>query len=226
MVVGCCLLVYIHYQQPITSNKQPIMIGKLKGRVDGSDETSLILDVGGVGYIVFCHMRALAQLEPGAAAELIIETHVREDHIHLYGFLTATERDWFRLLTTVQGVGAKMGMAILGLFTPDQIHTILAAQDKKALTAVSGVGPKLAERIVTELKSKVGSLPGAGGAFDMKKPKAAASGGTAMEDAVSALVHLGYGRAEAYSALARAVQGKEIEALDALIKAGLRELAA
>lgn len=204
------------------------MIGKLKGRIDSADETSLILDVGGVGYIVFCHSRALAQCEPGTAAEFIIETHVREDHIHLYGFSSVAERDWFRLLTTVQGVGARMGLAILGTFAPDQIHTIIAAQDKKALTAVSGVGPKLAERIVTELKSKVGSLPTSGVALasTAATPKAATSGGGEMEDAISALVHLGYGRAEAYSALARATQKESIQALDALIKAGLKELAA
>jgi len=203
------------------------MIGKLKGRVDSSDETSCILDVGGVGYIVFCHTRALAGLEPGAAAELVIETHVREDHIHLYGFLSAAERDWFRLLTGVQGVGARMGMAMLGLFTPEQLHTIIAAQDKQALTATPGVGPKLAQRVVSELKSKVGALPE--GEMSIGKPAAAlAVAGTpgSMEDALSALVHLGYGRAEAYSALARAAQKENIEALDALIKAGLKELAA
>jgi Holliday junction DNA helicase RuvA len=201
------------------------MIGKLKGRVDSADETSLIIDVGGVGYVAFCHTRALAQLEPGTAVELIIETHVREDHIHLYGFLSVGERDWFRMLTTVQGVGAKMGMAILGTFAPDQLHKVLAAQDKKALTAVSGVGPKLAERIVTELKSKVGSLPGSDLPIGKATGKAGIARPSTLEDAVSALVHLGYGRAEAYSALARASGGEEL-ALDALIKAGLKELAA
>lgn len=211
------------------------MIGKLKGRIDSSDEDSLIVDVGGVGYLVFASSRTLAQCESGAAIELIIETHVREDHIHLYGFPSAAERDWFRLLTTVQGVGAKMGLAILGMFAPSQLATIIAAQDKKQLTAASGVGPKLAERLVVELKNKVAKMPLGGGAADVVVPlptpkgksKAAAKPATInhAEDAVSALVNLGYGRTEAYSAVARAMQHDDTAELDALIRHGLKELA-
>lgn len=207
------------------------MIGKLKGRIDSTDEDSLIVDVGGVGYTVFASGRTLAMCETGAAIELVIETHVREDHIHLYGFPTAAERDWFRLLMTVQGVGAKMALAILGFYAPEQLSTLIAAQDKKQLTAVSGVGPKLAERLVVELKGKVAKMPlGAGGATVLPMPKAVGKGKAApvssvSDDAVSALVNLGYGRAEAYSAVARALQQEESAGLDALIKSGLRELA-
>lgn len=215
------------------------MIGKLSGRVDALDSDHLIIDVGGVGYLVFASARTLAACEPGAAISLIIETHVREDHIHLYGFVNRAERDTFRLLTTVQGVGVRMALAILGLYAPEQLQTIIAAQDKSSLTAVSGVGPKLAERMITELKRKVGELNLSGVVLEMaaapaakKGKKAAASTAAApaassaeTEDAVSALVNLGYGRAEAFSAVARAQHQGE-SGLDALIKAGLKELSA
>lgn len=202
------------------------MIGKLKGLVDSSDENSVIIDVGGVGYLVFCAARTLAQLPAtGEATELIIETHVREDHIHLYGFSYTVERDWFRLLTTVQGVGVRMALTILGLYTPDQLNTIIAAQDKKQLTAVSGVGPKLAERIITELKSKVGSLPTSSMVIDHPAKSAAPAASGVSEDAVSALINLGYGRADAYSAVARAASQHDSASLDDLIRLGLKELA-
>lgn len=199
------------------------MIGKLKGRVDSADEDSLIVDVGGVGYLVYASSRTLAQLgEVGTGVELIIETHVREDHIHLYGFPTPAEREWFRLLTTVQGVGVRMALAILGLYAPDQLATIIAAQDKKQLTAVSGVGPKLAERLVVELKNKVGKLPTSATILPIGGKAGAPS---VIDDAVSALVNLGYGRADAYSAVARAIQHDGNADLNALIKTGLKELA-
>src|ERR1700679_1858261 len=133
------------------------MIGKLKGRIDSTHEDSVILDVGGVGYHVFLSTRTLAALAgAGEAAELIIETHVREDHIHLFGFPDAVERDWFRLLMTVQGV--RMALAISSVFTPAQFAAAIAAKDVKSLTRVSGVGNKLAERLTTELKNKTGGL--------------------------------------------------------------------
>lgn len=204
------------------------MIGKLKGTIDELHSDHLIVDVGGVGYLVYVSPRTLSACEPGTAKALIIETHVREDHIHLYGFLSQAERDAFRLLTTVQGVGVRMALAILGQFDTDQLQTIIAAQDKKRLTSVSGVGPKLAERIITELKSKAGSLGGAAAAMltghPAKTGKAVgAEKDSAAEDAVSALANLGYGRADAYEAVARArAQGEHT--LDALIKAGLKEL--
>lgn len=205
------------------------MIGKLKGRVDQLNEDSVIVDVGGVGYLVYCDRRTLINMgDIGEVVQLIIETHVREDHIHLYGFANNAERDWFRLLTTVQGVGVRMSLAILGLYNSDQLGTIIAAQDKKQLTAVSGVGPKLAERIVTELKSKVGTLP-TGMVVEHPSAKSARitspSVDSASEDAISALVNLGYGRAEAYSAVARAKSQNDAASLNDLIRLGLKELA-
>lgn len=218
------------------------MIGKLKGRIDWTDDDSVIVDVGGVGYVVFASARLLAQYEPGSAIELVIETHVREDHIHLYGFSSVVERDWFRLLTTVQGVGAKMALAILSTFAPGQLATIIAAQDKKQLTVANGVGPKLAERLVVELKNKVAKMPLSmeplatgpqSNSAEVVMPLAKGRGKStavsaavsASEDAVSALVNLGYGRTEAYSAIARAMQQHEDAGLDLLIKHGLKELA-
>ena len=195
----------------------------------------MILDVNGVGYLVFASAKTLAALpERGGSISLLTETHVREDHIHLYGFATAAERVWFKTLTTVQGVGVKMAMAILSTLTPEQILTAIAAQDKKALTIVSGVGPKLAERLVIELKSQAVKLGAAGfsiaaghsadvGAGKGKKP--AATPGV-IEDALSALVHLGYGRSEAFSVVMRLQQEKPDSKLDALIRDSLRELAA
>jgi len=208
------------------------MIGKLTGKVDSSTEDHLILDVNGVGYLVFASAKTLSALPmAGGLISLLIETHVREDHFHLYGFATEAERQWFRTLTTVQGVGVKMALAILGVFAPDQLLATIAAQDKKALTAVSGVGPKLAERIVTELKNQAAKMAGAGFAMPAvsgtpTKGKAAAKTPSAVEDALSALVHLGYGRTEAFSVVMR-IQGEQPDAtLDTLIRASLKELAA
>lgn len=221
------------------------MIGKLRGRVDESDAESVIIDVGGVGYVVFCSGRTLMNLPgKGEPAELIIETHVREDHIHLYGFANVRERDWFRLLMTVQGVGAKMAQAILGTLDPDTLIRTIGAQDKTGLTRVSGVGPKLAERLVTELKSKVAKMPSGGltmpantgtaQAHDVpakgkgKKGKAAApAAGNTMDDAVSALVNLGYNRTDAFTAVARTLQNtdNDVPTLDSVIRLSLKELA-
>jgi Holliday junction DNA helicase RuvA len=209
------------------------MIGKLTGRVDDVAEDHLILDVGGVGYLVFASGKTLGALPPrGGAATLLTETHVREDHIHLYGFATVAERQWFRTLTTVQGVGVKMAMAILSAMAPEQILTAIVAQDKKALTVVSGVGPKLAERIVTELKSQAVKLGAAGFSIPAahagatKGKKANASTGTVIEDALSALVHLGYNRSDAFTAVMRIQQAAPEAKLDQLIRDSLRELAA
>lgn len=207
------------------------MIGKLTGKLDAVFDDHILIDVNGVGYVAFCSARTLRMLpEIDGMVSLIIETHVREDHIHLYGFHSAIEREWFKILTTVQGVGVKMGMAILGTLSPDQIINTIAAQDKKALTQVSGVGPKLAERIVVELKSTVGKMV-SGGAMpaivsttDKKSKKSEASG--MSEDAVSALVHLGYQRTEAFTAVARVLQQAPSAKLDQLIRDSLKELAA
>jgi Holliday junction DNA helicase RuvA len=184
-----------------------------------------VLDVGGVGYLVFCSTRTIGQLPaPSGAARLLIETHVREDHIHLYGFIDAVERDWFRLLTTVQGVGARLALALLSAVSPDGLALAILAQDKAVLARAEGVGPRLAARIVNELRDKVGGLatsvplPSAGGAAPVGEQGAAA-------DAVSALVNLGYRRAEAFGAVAAAARRLGDEAaLDALIRGGLQEL--
>lgn len=212
------------------------MIGKLTGRIDSVAEDHLILDVGGVGYYVFASAKTLAALgSPGTPATLLTETHVREDHIHLYGFAHAAEQTWFKTLTTVQGVGVKMAMAILSSLSPEQILTAIAAQDKKALTAVSGVGPKLAERLVVELKSQAVKLgaagfsvaaPHAGNAAQQKPAKGAAKTSTVVEDALSALVHLGYSRSDAFSVVMRLQAAQPEAKLDTLIRESLRELAA
>ena len=219
------------------------MIGKLRGIVDELGEDFVILDVGGVGYTCFASAKTLSMLpQAGGQAALITETHVREDHIHLYGFANRDERDWFRTLTTVQGVGVKMALAILSMFAPHDLARIIAAQDKKSLTAASGVGPKLAERMVTELKNKVHTMAGAAG-FAMPahagtaatkdagkkaggKIAATESAPDILGDAVSALAHLGYSRADAFAAVSRYAQSHENAALDDVIRNCLRELAA
>lgn len=211
------------------------MIGKLKGRVDEVFEDEAIIDVGGVGYLVFASARTLAALAPGTAAELVIETHVREDHFHLYAFLSHEEREWFRLLMSVQRVGARMALAIQSIYAPSQLMQIILAKDIAALSRVSGVGAKLAERIVTELKDKTSKLPTGGAplpahssaaAGSKKKPAAVTPATSLTEDAISALVHLGYGRSEAYAAAARAAtQIGENPSLDQIIKLSLKELA-
>ena len=205
------------------------MIARLKGLVDGIGDDWAVIDVNGVGYLVYCSRRSLGRLPgQGEAVRLEIETHVREDHIHLYGFSDIAERDWFRLLTTVQGVGAKVCLAILSVLEPDQLIQAIAAGDKTPITRANGVGPKLAQRIVTELKDKVGgfSLGGAALANENQASGAAApKQDSATDDAVSALVNLGYGRSDAFTAVAR-VAGREDAPADVagLIRAGLQEL--
>ena len=204
------------------------MIGKLRGNIDSTDGDSLIIDVGGVGYQVFCSSRTINALAPGSAAILIIETHVREEHIHLYGFISAIERDWFRLLTTVQGVGNKTALAILSAYTPEQMSRAIMAKDISAFKAISGIGPKLAERIVVELKDKVLKIGVGSQELGVKetKPSTKHQAPSTHEDAISALVNLGYSRTEAYSAVLRAAEKLGADAhLDALIRTGLQEVA-
>lgn len=203
------------------------MIALLRGLLESVSEDSAIIDVNGVGYLVFASARTLRALpQPGQQARLHIETHVREDHIHLYGFGDENERDWFRLLLTVQGVGAKVALSILSALAPQDIANAIAAQDRTTLSRAQGVGPKLAARLLTELKDKVSAIAIPGAAL-----KAKAGGetqaATVNEDAVSALVNLGYKRAEAFGAVARAAQrmGKDGN-VEALIRAGLKELSA
>jgi Holliday junction DNA helicase RuvA len=204
------------------------MIGKLKGVVDSVEADHVVLDVAGVGYEVHCPGRVLAHLpRAGAPATLVIETHVREDAIRLYGFATPAERAWFRLLTTVQGVGAKVALSILGVLSADDLSAAIALQDKVALTRAPGVGRRLAERLVTELKDAAGDLvlPAAlGGAVSSISAPAADPAGA---DAVSALVNLGYAEAQARGAVAAARAGGDGADMPAatLIRLALKELA-
>ena len=202
------------------------MIAKLSGILDSVAADSAVIDVGGVGYLAFCSSRTLAALpSPGGAARLLVETHVREDHIHLYGFIDAAERDWFRLLTTVQGVGARLALAILSAVAPEALTLAILAQDKAALSRAEGVGPKLAARIVNELRDKVGGLAIAAQATPAAASLPVGENG-APADAVSALVNLGYRRAEAFGAVSAAARRLgEGAAIDVLIRAGLQELA-
>ena len=201
------------------------MIARLTGILDAIGEDHAVIDVNGVGYLVFCSARTLRTLgERGAQVSLAVETHVREDHIHLYGFVDAVERDWFRLLTTVQGVGAKVALAILGTLSPEDLANALMAEDKASLTRAPGVGPRVATRILTELRDKAGELTSVRTA-QLSAGEAAPTG--AVDDAVSALVNLGYRRADAFGAVARAVKALDGEpAVETLVRAGLSELSA
>ncbi len=204
------------------------MIGKLTGTIDSVTGDAALVDVNGVGYVVHASSRTLGQLGgSGAVVSLLIETQVREDAINLYGFAEKAERDWFRLLTTVQGVGAKVALAILGVLSPDDLSLAIAAQDKAAITRAPGVGPKLGARIVAELKDKAGSVANdlSVGAVRGAALNGAKAGAIPAEDAVSALVNLGYRRAEAYAAVAKGARDLGDKAtLDGLIRFGLKEL--
>jgi Holliday junction DNA helicase RuvA len=203
------------------------MIAKLTGIVDHIGADMAVIDVGGVGYLVFCSTRTISGLPPvGAPARLLIETHVRDDHIHLYGFIDAPERDWFRRLTTVQGVGPRLAIALLSSAAPDQLALAVLAQDRAALTRAPGVGARLAARIVSELRDKVGGPDASAGAPAARvQPTDRTNEPGALADAVSALENLGVGRTDALGAIAAAAHrlGGEAAA-DALIKAGLEEL--
>jgi Holliday junction DNA helicase RuvA len=198
------------------------MIAQLTGRVDALSDGTCVIDVGGVGYLVQASSRTLSALpQPPASAKLLIETHVREDAIVLYGFADSAERDWFRLLTTVQGVGGKVALAILSALSPRDLIGAIAAGDKASLTRAPGVGPRLAIRLLTELKDKTGAMPTSTGVS--YTPIAAA---TPADDALSALVNLGYRRAEAAPVVARVLERiGEAATLDALIRDSLKELA-
>lgn len=214
------------------------MIARLKGLVDVIGDDSAIIDVGGVGYLIFCSARTLSRLPNiGEAVSVEIETHVREDHIHLYGFADAAERDWFRILTGVQGVGSKVGLAILSVFGASELTQVIASGDKTAIAKANGVGPKLAGRIALELKDKVAHMALAPIPSSETKTTSGASEpsvGTSMgkqdaavppEDAVSALVNLGFERVKAFGAIADASRNLGPGAsLDDLIRYGLKEL--
>jgi Holliday junction DNA helicase RuvA len=201
------------------------VIARLRGTLDTLDEDHAVIDVRGVGYLVACPTRTLAALpRPGEAVDLLIETQVRDDSIALYGFGSSAERSWFRLLQTVQGVGARVALGILSVLGPDELARAVAAQDRAALARASGVGPRLAGRIASELRDRLTELPGPVGAPG-PGPAAPPLGGPAA-DAVSALINLGYARSDAHAAVTKAAATLgDAAPLEALIRTGLQELA-
>ncbi|MDD3669037.1 MAG: Holliday junction branch migration protein RuvA [Alphaproteobacteria bacterium] len=198
------------------------MIGKLTGLLDSVHDGFLILDAGGVGYRVFCSAKTFSKLPPlGGGVSLLIETQVREDHIHLFGFGSAAEKQAFGYLTEVQGVGAKVALAILSALTPEEIQMAVMTGDAKAFTRAGGVGPKLGARLVTELKSKLGAL---GAAEPMPALAGGMAGGRLMDEAVSALVNLGYARMDAGVVVAQLLRDNAEMALNDLIRAALKDI--
>src|SRR6188508_2983328 len=205
-----------------------LMIGKLKGTIDSYGEDHIIVDVNGVGYVVHCSARTLQALPAtGDPVSLAIETHVREDQIWLFGFLSDIEREWFRLLQTVQGVGTKVALSVLSTLKPADLASAIALRDKAMVARTPGVGPKVAERIVTELKDKAPAYADvdpavirlSGAVEDKRAPQPVA-------DAVSALVNLGYGQPQAAAAIAAATRNAGQGAETAkLIRLALKELA-
>lgn len=217
------------------------MIGKLSGIIDSFGDKYLLLDVQGVGYVVHASRRTLTRIgQVGDAASLLTDMQVREDSMTLYGFIDAAEQQWFRLLNSVQGVGAKVALGILSVCPPERLSVIIAAQDKAGITQADGVGPKLATRILTELKDKAAAIavefPVSDGA--VPKPSAApveSAPDTASvdvpanldEDALSALINLGYARADAYSAIMQAkLKANDNYDLQNIIRLALKELSA
>jgi holliday junction DNA helicase RuvA len=204
------------------------MIGRLKGIVDAVGEAHAIVDVGGVGYEVQASARTLRALQVGEAVSLAIETHVREDAIRLFGFTSEVERAWFRTLQTIQGVGAKVALAVLGTLSPQDLANAIALQNWAAVEQSPGVGKKLAQRIVAELKDKAPALSAAGLAIPAsgRKGGAAPVQNDAAAEAISALTNLGYQPAQASQAVAAAIAELGAAADTArLIRRGLKELA-
>ncbi len=208
------------------------MIAKLRGFVDSVYEDGCIVDVGGVGYLVSASSRTLGKLAKGAEVSLLIETVVREDSISLYGFYDAWEKEWFNTLTKVQGVGAKVCLSILSALSPAQLAQAVSAQDKNSFLRASGVGPKLAARLITELKDKIVLIPGAdvsladvsGGAAPSPQAAVSAENNTA-EDVISALVNLGYQRLEAYRIVSKVYAENADKSVSELIRLSLKEFA-
>jgi Holliday junction DNA helicase RuvA len=198
------------------------LIAQLTGRVEALEDGRCIIDVNGVGYLVHASTRTLAALPaPPEQARLLVETHVREDAIMLYGFIDSAEREWFRLLNTVQGVGGRVALSVLSALSPRDLVGAIASGDRASLTRAPGVGARLAVRLLTELRDKAGAMPSAPG-IPMVRPE---KRGVA-EDAMSALINLGYRRPEAQPALERVVErlGEKAQ-LDAVIRDALKELA-
>ncbi|WP_173934037.1 Holliday junction branch migration protein RuvA [Chelativorans sp. Marseille-P2723] len=205
------------------------MIGKLKGIVDEIGEDHCVIDVGGVGYVAYCSSRTLSSLpDVGSAATLFTETYMRQDMIRLYGFQSALEREWFRLLqNNVQGVGAKVALSVLSTLSPSELANAIALKDLAMVARAPGVGRKVAERIVTELKGKAPALAGeAAATIGLKQDLGEGIAAMPVADAVSALANLGYSRDVAANAVAAALKaaGEEADA-GTLIRLGLKELA-
>ncbi len=216
-----------------------MLIARLRGQLEDQGADGILVDVGGVGYPVLVSNGTRTALPFGTGiATLLIETHIREDAVIYYGFVSRDERDWFRFLTNVQGVGGKVALAILSVFTPQRLAQAILAQDKGLLTRADGVGPKLAARLVTELKDKAaafgGGLSGGGVAVAARVSAPLGDGGgramgsaSLIEDAVSALINLGYRRGEAMTAVSVVARTLGDEAdVATLIRLGLKEIAA
>lgn len=215
------------------------MIAKLRGTIDTIAEDSTIIDVNGVGYLVFASAKTLAKLKIGEAATLLTEMVVREDSMSLFGFFDAWEKEWFTTLTKVQGVGAKVCLNILSVLIPTQLAQAIAAQDKNSFTRANGVGPKLAARIVTELKDKIVTVPISEFSKEVNmglSPNqetenyednliSRVDDPSKMEDAISALVNLGYQRLDAYKAVNQATINDPNADMSGLIKLALKEFA-
>lgn len=202
------------------------MIGKLKGTIEEIGEDYVLVDVHGVCYVAYCSARTLSRLgSVGEACILFIETYVREDQIRLFGFMTALEREWFNIVQTVQGVGAKVALALLSTLTPAELANAIALQDRAAVSRAPGVGPKVAMRIVTELKNKAPAFAGDAANIGLKQELSEGVASAPVADAVSALTNLGYSRDQAANAVAAAMKTAGEDADSAkLIRLGLREL--
>ena len=208
------------------------MIAKLRGIVDSIYEDSCIIDVAGVGYLVFSSSKTLSKLVRGREISLFVETVVREDSISLYGFYDLLEKEWFNTLTKVQGVGAKVCLNILSALSPKELSLAVAAQDKTAFSKAAGVGPKLAARLATELKGKIVTMPvgdvdlsslNSSGADENVSVIQNIASSSVLEDVVSALVNLGYQKTQAYQAATQAYAKNEDKSLSELIKIALKE---
>ena len=205
------------------------MIAKLTGKITRANDESVIIDVNGVGYLVFCSTKTLEAISlKEDITSLLVETHVREDHIHLFGFFEEAEQNCFKILTTVQGVGAKVALGILSSWSPDKLANAISAGDKNLITKAPGVGPKLAARIITELKDKMGSVYESQiiTNYGQKSVNKKVDEGV-ISDVISALENLGYQRGNAYAAsLAAADRLGDSVSLQVLIREALSELSA
>lgn len=203
------------------------MIGKLKGTIEEIGEDYVLVDVHGVCYVAYCSARTLSKLgSAGEACVLFIETYVREDQLKLFGFMTALEREWFNLLQSVQGVGAKVALAVLSTLTPGELANAIALQDRTAVSRAPGVGPKVAMRLVTELKNRAPAYAGEAINIGLKQELGEGVAAAPVADAVSALTNLGYTRDQAANAVAAAMKAAGDDADSAkLIRLGLKELA-